>query len=433
MITKLENILINTAYDNLDRPNLSNLNFEPEWLLNLKSDNKRYSKWSQVHNYLPNLLNTFNTNTIEYFYDSTDNFIYPILVYTNKLFYNHTTIDFNNKLIECVRQKRAKIVFFYITEGDWGTQQFHFDWLDNLVSKYSLHKEDLLFVTANLKANENYKGNQFTIIPYNFFLINLDFIPLDKSNKNHIKLYERNYLKYIENNLLNKNNKHILCFNGIARLNRLLIFAQLNIIDIFKNKHITSLKKTESENSMDFYEKVLGKTSKQTIIDFYKNYDSTKSFVYDKSTWGNIISWGATLNESAHMNTFVNIVTETLWNTETIFFTEKTYKPIYMCQPFIIFGNPYSLKKLKDYGFKTFDRWWDESYDDETDLDVRLEKITKVLEEIVSWDFDKCQQIRIEMEDTLIHNFKKVLGIEELINLYTTLQTHTRNVKKSIV
>jgi hypothetical protein len=104
-----------------------------------------------------------------------------------------------------------------------------------------------------------------------------------------------------------------------------------------------------------------------------------------------------------------------------------------MCQPFILFGNPHSLKKLKEYGFKTFDRWWDESYDDETDLDVRLAKITRVLEEIASWDFDKCQKIQIQMEKTLIHNFKKVLGIEELIKLYTTLQTHTRNVRKSIV
>ena len=433
MFNTLETISINIAYDDLSAPNLSNLNFEPEWLLNLKSDNKKYVKWSQIQNYLPNLLNTFNVNTLQYFYNSTDNFIYPILVYTNELFHIHTTIDFNDKLIECVKQKRAKIVFFYVTEGDWGTHQFHFDWLDNLVSKYNLHKEDLLFITANLKANENYTGNKFTIIPYNFFLVNLDFIPLDKSNKNHVKSYESNYLKYTNDNRSNKKNKHILCFNGIARLNRLLIFAQLNIVNTFNEKYITSLKKAESENPFDFYEQVLDKTSNQTIIDFYKNYDSSKSFVYDKSIWGNIIYWGATLNETAHMNTFINIVTETLWNTESIFFTEKTYKPIYMCQPFIIFGNPYSLKKLKEYGFKTFDKWWDESYDDETDLDTRLEKITKVLEEIVSWDFDKCQQVTIEMEEILIHNFKKVLGIDELINLYTTLQTHTKNVRKSIV
>jgi hypothetical protein len=431
MVTDLETILINLAYDKLDEPNLSNLNFEPEWLLNLKSDNKQYVKWSQVHNYLPNLLNTFNKNTLDYFYNSNSNFIYPILIYTNDLFYNHDTLEFNSKLIKCVKQKRAKIVFFYITEGDWGTNPIHFDWIENLVSKYELNKEDLLFVTANLKAVENYKGNKFTIIPYNFFLINLDFIPLNKSNKNDIKLYESNYLKYIEDNKKNKKIKHILCFNGIARLNRLLVFAQLNLSHHLKGKYITSLKKSETQNSNDFYNQIVGKTNNKNIVDFYKKYDSLQSVVYDKSLWGNIISWGATLNEDAHMSTFVNIITETLWNTESIFFTEKTYKPIYMCQPFILFGNPYSLKKLKEYGFKTFDKWWDESYDEELDLDIRLEKITKVLEEIANWDFDKCYEITNQMKEVFIHNFNNVLSVNELINLYTTLQTDTKPIEKS--
>lgn len=431
MNNQLENISINIAYDELGVPNLSNLNFEPEWLSKLKDDNPQYLKWSQIDNYLPNLLNTFNKNTLDYFYDRNCSFIYPILLYTNELFHQHNTLDFNNKLIECIKKKKAKIVFFYITEGDWGTESIHFDWMENITTKYGFDKNDLLVVTANLKASENYKGDSFTIIPYNFFLINLDFIPLNKSNKNDIKIYEKNYLKYIQNNKWNIKDKHLLCFNGIARLNRLLIFAQLNLIKGFEDKYITSLKKAETKNSDDFYNQVLGKTSNLDIINFYKNYNSLQSVIYDKPIWGNIINWGATLNEDAHMSTFVNIITETLWNSNSIFFTEKTYKPMYMCQPFVLFGNPHSLKKLKEYGFKTFDKWWDESYDTELDLDIRLEKITKVLEEIASWDMTKCHHITNEMEETLIHNFNNVLSTTELLNLYTTLQTDITQIEKS--
>lgn len=431
MINNLEDISINIAYDTLGVPNLSNLNFEPFWLSNLKDDEKQYTKWSQIDNYLPNLMNTFNKNTLEYFYHRQSNFIYPILLYTNELFYKHHTIEFDTKLIECVKKKKAKIVFFYITEGNWGTDNFHFKWLETLSLKYDLDKDDLLFVTANLKANEIYKSNLFTIIPYNFFLINLDFIPLNKSNKHDIQQYEKNYLKYIENNKLNKKDKHLLCFNGIARLNRLLIFAQLNLLNEFKDKYITSLKKAETNNSDDFYNEIVNNTSHTEIVDFYKNYNSLESVIYDKHNWGNIISWGATLNEHAHTSTFVNIVTETLWNSDSIFFTEKTFKPMYMCQPFIIFGNPHSLSKLKEYGFKTFDKWWDESYDNETDLDCRLEKITKVLKEIVSWDMDTCHRVTNEMEEILIHNFNNVLNTTELLNLYTLLQTDTKKIEKS--
>ena len=45
-------------------------------------------------------------------------------------------------------------------------------------------------------------------------------------------------------------------------------------------------------------------------------------------------------------------------------------------------GNPQSLKVLKKQGFKTFDKWWDESYDDEFDFHKRMDKIVEVMEEM---------------------------------------------------
>ena len=36
---------------------------------------------------------------------------------------------------------------------------------------------------------------------------------------------------------------------------------------------------------------------------------------------------------------------------------------------FLVSGmNPHYLKKLKELGFKTFDSWWDESYDSEVPI-----------------------------------------------------------------
>lgn len=430
---KIETILINIAYDDLKKPNLSHLNFEPQWLVDMKVDEKNYHKWSHVDNFLPNLLNTFNKNTVDYFCNQNSNFIYPILLYTDDLFHNHTTIDFGDKLLKSIKEKKAKIVFFFITEGCWGMEKMHFDWIDNIVEKFQFDKNDLLFLTANLKANEIYNTNKFTIIPYNFFLINLDFIPLNKSNKNDIKKYEKNYIKYIEHNQVIKKTNHLLCFNGIPRLNRLLIFAELNTNPKLKDKYITSLRNTFTDNVFQFYEDINGKTNNQIILSFYKNYNSLKNNFYDKKEWGNIINWGASLNEDVHMQSFVNIITETLWDDTTIFFTEKTFKPMYMCQPFILFGNPHSLKKLKEYGFETFNKWWDESYDTELDLNVRLQKITNVLEEIASWDFDKCHQITIEMKEILINNFKKIMDNKELYKLYSELKTNTKVITKNIV
>jgi hypothetical protein len=104
-----------------------------------------------------------------------------------------------------------------------------------------------------------------------------------------------------------------------------------------------------------------------------------------------------------------------------------------MCQPFILFGNPNSLKKLKEYGFKTFDKWWDESYDEELDLNIKLEKITKVLEEIAGWDFHKCFEITNQMEEVLIHNYKRMMSMDEIYKIYSLLQTDTKPTKTSII
>ena len=41
------------------------------------------------------------------------------------------------------------------------------------------------------------------------------------------------------------------------------------------------------------------------------------------------------------------------------------------------------LKKyLKKLGYKTFDKWWDESYDNELDLDIRLNMIIQILKDL---------------------------------------------------
>ena len=115
------------------------------------------------------------------------------------------------------------------------------------------------------------------------------------------------------------------------------------------------------------------------------------------------------INKKAHSTSFVNVVTESYTVEPTVFFSEKTYKPIQTLQPFILFGNPHSLKKLKEVGYETFDRWWDESYDDEVDISRRFEKICNVMEEICTWDLNKCFEITNEMEEVLLHNFNHLV------------------------
>ena len=102
--------------------------------------------------------------------------------------------------------------------------------------------------------------------------------------------------------------------------------------------------------------------------------------------------------------TFVSVVTETLVDDGTLFFSEKIWKPIMVGHPFLLYGNQGSLKYLKSIGYKTFNRWWDESYDDETNHYKRLEMIYNLCMSILSKSDTELSEILLEMTDNLIHN-----------------------------
>jgi len=87
--------------------------------------------------------------------------------------------------------------------------------------------------------------------------------------------------------------------------------------------------------------------------------------------------WLSLFDQSAE--SLLYLVTETVATGRRHHLTEKTFKPIAMGMPFIIVGTQGSLKYLRSYGFKTFGDLWDESYDDEPDDSLRIEKIAQVL------------------------------------------------------
>ena len=53
-------------------------------------------------------------------------------------------------------------------------------------------------------------------------------------------------------------------------------------------------------------------------------------------------------------------------------------KAIDYCKPFVINGDKGTLKYLHSIGFKTFDKWWDESYDEIKDGWERFDAILKL-------------------------------------------------------
>ena len=105
-----------------------------------------------------------------------------------------------------------------------------------------------------------------------------------------------------------------------------------------------------------------------------------------------------------------HVVAETVFYDEKLHLTEKIFKPISVRRPFILVGGPGNLAYIKSYGFKTFDRWIDESYDNESNPDRRMAMVVDELEKLCKLSDTELVQMHKEMEEVLDYNFEHFYG-----------------------
>ena len=103
---------------------------------------------------------------------------------------------------------------------------------------------------------------------------------------------------------------------------------------------------------------------------------------------------------------FVDIVSETFTSGTTCFITEKTTRPIVYKCPFVIMAGKGYLKALKKFGFKTFDTWWDEDYDNYTGPE-RLEKIMALINTLSREKH--INSLKLELQTTIEHNYNHII------------------------
>ena len=92
----------------------------------------------------------------------------------------------------------------------------------------------------------------------------------------------------------------------------------------------------------------------------------------------------------------------------THWFTEKVFKSFYYKLPMIVVGMPYVLESLRMLGFKTWDKFWDESYDWQMNESQRLSIIKNQLEELSNNSIEQLNTMYYsdEMQEILNHNHK---------------------------
>lgn len=101
---------------------------------------------------------------------------------------------------------------------------------------------------------------------------------------------------------------------------------------------------------------------------------------------------------------FCDVVTESRFAQPTANYSEKVYRPIFYKKPFIMAGPPHTLHYMRTNGFKTFNDFWDESYDSMEDHESRLFAIFKLLDELNNKSVAELKDIYAKMNHILEHN-----------------------------
>jgi hypothetical protein len=113
-------------------------------------------------------------------------------------------------------------------------------------------------------------------------------------------------------------------------------------------------------------------------------------------------------NKAIFSESYINIVSETSFEFgggKFPFISEKTFHhPIINLQPFIVMGNPYTLKTLRDLGFKTFTPLINEAYDECTDFKQRFKMIESEINRLSALSLSEIHDIYYQLREVLIYN-----------------------------
>lgn len=303
----------------------------------------------------------------------------------------HILAKLNNNILLNI-QTHAKLIYNMFIEGDIGVEEISI--IEALLDEYKIPYHNFylihnIFNIPNCKFNQFYYNRHFirkaiqTKKLFNENLLNKNelekrykfHIPIRRFAKHRVDLLESLFLNdntFIENNLVS--------FNVNWDNNRYAL-------------------KGKNKKFIDF---ILSK--KQQLIDVEITNKISGYLNEDKNTYE---------------QSCITIVTETFFEDEYNYLSEKIWKPIAHRHPFILVGRPHSLKHLHSLGFKTFDKWWDESYDNELNSDIRLEKILTEIKKINSLHIDELSKMINEMSDIIQYNQNRLLEVDitEIENL----------------
>lgn len=349
-------------------------------LFNIEDGNKPFGHDTIVENITPKYGDDIVYQTKEEI--SGKKHLYIINIFDNWFFRKNETIGFkciSEQYINDIREGRCKIVMIHQYEGYSASSSRNndLDVIDSWIKELNLPDESVYYIHGNLLIDDlrKEKGFNFKCIPISIFDSWIDY-----------RIFNNGMAEFkpLDNQFL------FLSYNRNPRPHRVYLVSEMMRLGILEKGRV-SIGKFENNETESI--ELLSEIS-PLIID--RTLD---------------INWAGNLELPDHEATFMSIVTETLIDDSVLFISEKIWKPIVVGHPFMILGNVGTLKYIKDLGFKTFDKWFDESYDNELIHHKRVDIIVNQIDKFRDKSIEELKIIREEMKEICTHNRNRFIEI----------------------
>lgn len=378
------------------------------WYDNIDKNNCTYE--DAVGNY-NSILHKLMINDIEYTIKTTDQALKKseINVYVIELLNVYHEYDIFSLIPDRTKKLFSEgltILLYYPTEGH------SFDnWLLRIytdLQKNKILNSRIFLVSGDVDLDENYKKYIQKYDLKDFLIpISIDYF------KGEYYETSNNFNESLE---LNRP-KDYLFYNGKIRPHRVLAVAELKNRNLLNSGMVSLTGTTHTGQSFNFEDCI------KVLKDHKCYHDHVKIFLNDwqplildehpenfsrNTVYGN--------KENHYSLSFFSIVSET--NIDVRFITEKTYKPIANCHPFLIIGAKGILTWLRDQGYKTFPEMFDESYDFENNHSKRIYMVLDQVEKFNQLSLTEKKRKFESVKEKLIYNKNLFFKIAETTKKY---------------
>lgn len=199
--------------------------------------------------------------------------------------------------------------------------------------------------------------------------------------------------------------KKYLCLNRVGRLHRVIMISLLEQHGVLNEGFVSLNLEPNFRFDANFDDSF--------VLEGYDKIKAKCPMIVDTPDFETNHVGFTALPVHYYQHSYFSLVTATsaFFSEEpSLSITEKEFKPMAAKHPFILVNKPGTLRHMREFGFMTFDRWFDESYDSEVDDIARMKKIALEVKRLSLLSVSEWDTMRNEMTPVLMHNYNRVVN-----------------------